>query len=186
MNDAPPGYDPDSEATTWVFGYGSLIWRQDFPFLDARRAWISGFGRRFWQGSHDHRGRADAPGRVVTLIESANERCFGKAFLVSHDVFDHLDHREKNGYTRHELTVHFEDADVGGVTYVAPHDNQAFLGAAAMEEMVGQILVSSGESGANTEYVLELARALRSLDIHDAHVFEIEAALLAAMSASRP
>lgn len=162
---------------TWVFGYGSLIWRQDFPFLDCRRAWISGFGRRFWQGSHDHRGRADAPGRVVTLIKSPGEHCFGKAFLVMHDVFDHLDHREKNGYTRHELTIHFDDADVGGVTYVAPHDNEAFLGPADMNEMVEQILGSSGESGANTDYVVELAKALRQLDIDDPHVFEIEAAL---------
>lgn len=177
MHDAPPGFDPSQDPTTWVFGYGSLIWRQDFPFLDSRRAWISGFGRRFWQGSHDHRGRADAPGRVVTLIESPGERCFGKAFLVTHDVFDHLDHREKNGYRRHELTIHFDDADVGGVTYVAPQDNEAFLGPADMNDMVEQILVSSGESGPNTDYVLELAKALRGLDIDDPHVFAIESAL---------
>ncbi len=182
MNEVLASSIPTDGPLTWVFGYGSLIWRPDFPYLEARRAWIDGFVRRFWQGSHDHRGSHDAPGRVVTLVESPGACCYGRAFLVSHDVFDHLDHREKNGYTRHELGIHFDDGVKPGVTYVASHDNAAFLGAAPMERMIEQICRSSGESGANTDYVLELAKALRSLAIDDPHVFEIEMALKQALS----
>ncbi len=159
---------------SWVFGYGSLIWRQDFPFVDARRARIDGWTRRLWQGSHDHRGVTDDPGRVVTLIESPDESCYGRAFLVAPEVFEHLDHREKNGYGRHTLTIHFDDSETLGVTYVAATDNQAFLGEAAEDEMVEQILRCKGESGSNLDYVLELARALRQLRIEDQHVFDIE------------
>jgi cation transport regulator ChaC len=181
MNKARTGSQATDGPVTWVFGYGSLIWRQDFPYLDAKPAWIDGYERRFWQGSHDHRGRQDAPGRVVTLIESPGERCQGRAFLVSHDVFDHLDHREKNGYVRYELAIHFADGSEPGVTYVASHENEAFLGSAPLERMVEQIRRSSGESGPNTDYVLELANALRDLAVDDPHVFEIEAALQRAM-----
>jgi cation transport regulator ChaC len=90
---------------TWVFGYGSLIWRQDFPYIDARPGYIDGWARRFWQGSHDHRGVQSDPGRVVTLVDAPGERCYGRAFLIEPDVFEHLDDREINGYERNRIEI---------------------------------------------------------------------------------
>lgn len=67
----------------WLFGYGSLIYKVDFPFLEQRPASIDGWVRRFWQGSHDHRGTPEAPGRVVTLIQKSGAVCKGMAYRVS-------------------------------------------------------------------------------------------------------
>jgi len=163
---------------TWLFGYGSLIWKQDFPFLEARRAHIEGWSRRFWQGSHDHRGVPDDPGRVVTLIDARGERCYGRAFLIEPDVFAHLDDREVNGYERHQVDIQFDDGESPGVVYIGPVGNFAFLGDAPLEDMAAQIRRCSGRSGRNVDYVLELARALRQLDVSDPHVFELERRLL--------
>lgn len=168
--------------SVWLFGYGSLIWRQGFPFKEARRAHIRGWQRRFWQGSHDHRGVPDDPGRVVTLVEADGAHCYGRAFLIDHDVFEHLDQREINGYRREEVEVYFDEDRVMGITYRAPIKNFAFLGDAPIDEMVTQINRCSGRSGHNTDYVLELARALRALDAADPHVFELEARIIEAKS----
>ena len=158
----------------WIFGYGSLIWRPDFPYLDARRAHVDGWTRRFWQGSHDHRGTKHAPGRVVTLVEESGARCHGRAYLVEHGVFDHLDHREKNGYTRMDIEIFFDTDRAAGIVYVGEPGNFAYLGDEPLPDIAAQIRKSVGPSGTNTEYLLELARALRGLGVVDDHVFELE------------
>lgn len=157
-----------------MFGYGSLIWRADFPFVERRRARLPGFARRFWQGSHDHRGVPHAPGRVVTLIPDSDATCDGVAYAIAPQVFDHLDHREKNGYERFEVELHLSSGRAPGVVYIAPRDNFAYLGDAPLDEIARQIIASHGPSGSNLDYLLELAAALRDLDARDTHVFELE------------
>ena len=163
----------------WVFGYGSLVWRPDIAFRDRRVARVRGWTRRFWQGSHDHRGEPHAPGRVVTLVPDPEESCEGVAYFVDESVaeatFAGLDHREKNGYERHDVRLEFRDGDTsGGVVYIAPAGNHAWLGPSPEHEMVEQIRRSAGPSGANMEYLRELAAALRELGIDDPHVFGLE------------
>jgi len=166
------------DTSAWVFGYGSLIWRADFPWLTRQPATLAGWARRFWQGSHDHRGVPDAPGRVVTLVPAPDETCVGVAYRVESSVFHHLDHREKNGYERVVVRLALSDGeDVDGVVYVAPIDNFAFLGDAPLGEMARQIQSSEGPSGRNVDYLLRLAQALRQLRADDPHVFALEAAV---------
>jgi glutathione-specific gamma-glutamylcyclotransferase len=168
------------DSATWVFGYGSLIYKVDFPFLQRETGCVQGWERRFWQGSHDHRGTPEAPGRVVTLIRAPGAVCKGVAYRVEHAVFEHLDHREKNGYERHATTIHLDAGSrrVGGILYVAREDNPAYLGPAPVAELAEHIARSSGPSGSNREYVLKLAAALRELDDHDPHVLALETLLL--------
>lgn len=177
----------------WLFGYGSLIWRPDFPYLARQPALLHGWTRRFWQGSHDHRGLPHAPGRVVTLVEAAGARCLGMAYALDGAVYDEvvaaLDVREKNGYARFAAPVHLQGDEgaagrstVEALVYIATPDNHAFLGPAPLESLAQQIHRSHGPSGSNREYLFELAAALRALDARhddDAHVFELDAAVRA-------
>lgn len=163
----------------WLFGYGSLIWKADFDFIARRPARIHGWSRRFWQGSHDHRGTPEAPGRVATLIVEPGVACAGMAYLITPDVFDQLDLREKNGYLREIVSIEFyEGASASGLVYIAGPDNEAFLGDASDAEIARNIAFAKGPSGLNRDYFFHLADALRELGEHDAHVDRIESELL--------
>lgn len=163
----------------WVFGYGSIIWRPDFAYIDAKSGFVHGWTRRFFQGSTDHRGVPGAPGRVVTLLEAPEARTWGRAYELSQEVADQvladLDVREQGGYLRAELEVWLgPDQSISALTYIATPQNPNYLGEAPVSEIAQQILESHGPSGPNLEYALRLAEALREMEAEDPHVFAIE------------
>ena len=162
----------------WVFAYGSLIFRPGFEFLNQVRGSVDGYTRKFWQGSPDHRGTPEIPGRVVTLVQIAEERCEGVIFEIAPDqdsnVLDYLDDRESGGYERCRLKVTLESQQViEAWTWIAPPKNKNFLGDSSREVMVEQILQANGQSGANRDYVSYLARELERIGIEDLHVQEL-------------
>ncbi len=93
---------------------------------------------------------------------------------------EYLDFRERGGYSLTSVTFHprdtstYESFEVK--IYIATPDNQNFLGPASMEDIARQICSSFGQSGANTEYLLNLAEAVRTLlpEASDQHLFELE------------
>jgi cation transport protein ChaC len=109
---------------TWLFGYGSIMWKTGFNFETSELCHAKGWARRFWQGSADHRGTAEFPGRVVTLIESASEHCWGTAYRLppceASNILARLDYREKGGYDRTKLSLTLSNGStIEGITYIA-------------------------------------------------------------------
>ena len=165
----------------WIFGYGSLIWRPNFDFLEKRPAVINGWVRRFWQGSTDHRGVPGQAGRVVTLDEEPNGDCWGVAYRISsanrEKVLSSLDIREKGAYTLRNVKIYFSNSIkdwVRGVVYIGKPNNPDYLGPETSIRIAKQVIRSNGPSGPNDEYVYRLADALRAMGVDDQHVFEVE------------
>ena len=172
-----------------MFGYGSLVWRPGHRVSRAAGRTRPGLGAAVLAGLARPSRVPHAPGRVVTLVPDPDASCEGVAYFVDDSVaeatFAGLDHREKNGYERHPVRLEFRDGDAcDGVVYIAPAGNRAWLGPAPMDDMVEQIRRSAGPSGANIDYLRELAAALRELAIDDPHVFTLERRALEAEDAA--
>lgn len=134
------------------------------------------------------------PGRVVTLIpgEITSSRVYGVAYKIADERIDevvkHLDYREKNGYDR--IITRFNPypqldepnhlgAGIDVCIYLATPDNASFAGPTEMPVLAKQICEAVGPSGPNTEYVYNLAEAMRRLfpGVIDEHLIELEKAL---------
>ena len=168
----------------WIFAYGSLIFRPDFPFVERRRAYVRGWQRRFWQGSPDHRGVPEAPGRVVTLVASEGF-CGGCAYRIDPNggraILEALDAREQAGFERTNVEL-FDSPEApaffgSAITWIAGKDNAHFLGPIPDAEIAAEIRERRGPSGPNAEYVLRLRDALRALEVVDEHVETIASLL---------
>jgi len=167
-----------SDIGLWVFGYGSIIWRPEIPYIVDHFAVADGWARRFWQGSHDHRGTRESPGRVLTLVRFKGEQCMGRVFGVPRAEVAHtlavLDYREKNGYERQQLVVRTDDeTEITALTYIAAEGNPAWLGEDTDDAIAKQILSAQGPSGSNIDYVLSLHAALKKDGINDSHLENI-------------
>lgn len=186
---------------TWIFGYGSIIWRPDFPYAERTLAFVANHTRRFWQGSPDHRGTPASLGRVVTLVPEEGEVCWGFAYRVApahvDEVMAYLDHRERGGYVRISVPFHRATAvcanplhnmgeAIESITYIAAPDNEHYLGPDALPRMVRQIAGAAGESGRNADYVINLAMHLREMGLDDPHVFTLAQAVREAVAAASP
>lgn len=158
----------------WLFGYGSVIYRPSFPFVERRPATLRGYARRFSQASDDHRGTAALPGRVVTL-QAADGAVRGIAYRFARAdaaaVFADLDVREQAGYAPQRVTIELDDGPaVPAIAYIAPPGNAWDAGDESLDTIAARILIAVGPSGPNVEYLLRLADALRDLGDDDPHV----------------
>ncbi|KAB2023883.1 hypothetical protein E1A91_D06G051200v1 [Gossypium mustelinum] len=170
----------------WVFGYGSLIWKAGFNYDDRLVGFIKDYRRVFYQGSTDHRGTPEYPGRTVTLEPAPGEVCWGAAYKISKEedkeaAITYLEVREKQ-YDKKAYVDLFTDplattpAISGVMVYIASPDkklNPNYLGPASIEDIAKQIVRAEGPSGPNREYLFQLEKALLQIGCKDKHLMDL-------------
>lgn len=156
----------------WVFGYGSLMWRPGFDFIESKRARLHGFHRNLCIYSHVYRGTAENPGLVLGLDEGGF--CDGLAFKVagndSQKVVDYLREREQvnNVYLEKNQTVELEGGLIAeAIVYVADCNHAQYARALSVEKAAGIVASASGNAGPNHEYVKATLEHLQQMGVRD-------------------
>jgi cation transport protein ChaC len=171
-----------TDGVHWVFGYGSLIWRPGFAFRRSQRARLYGAHRSLCIYSHHYRGTPEAPGLVFGLARGGS--CGGMAFAVEDadwpETLQYLRDRElvTSVYREVKRAVLLGDGmEVAALAYVVDENHEQFAGRLDLDEQVRLVRRGFGESGANTDYVLNTAEHLRRLGIRDKALEALAAAL---------
>ncbi len=162
----------------WIFGYGSLMWRPGFDFLDSALAWVHGYHRSLCVFSHVHRGTPERPGLVLGLDHGGS--CQGVAFRVAAKnraaTIAYLRERElvTSVYREKIVALRFsEGARIRALTYIVDRTHDQYAGRLPVEEMTRLVSTGVGATGDNPAYVRNTYEHLLQLDIHDKALAEV-------------
>ena len=157
---------------SWVFGYGSLMWRPGFAYGRSEQAQLFGYHRAFCVYSHVHRGTPDCTGLVLGLDRGGS--CRGMAFEVSDSDWDqviqYLREREQATavYLEQELPVQLASgAKIRATAYLVDRDHHQYAGRLSLEDQLALVQQGVGQSGPNPEYVRNTVGHLEEMGIVD-------------------
>jgi glutathione-specific gamma-glutamylcyclotransferase len=180
----------------WVFGYGSLIWRPGFTFIERIPARLFGLHRALCVYSFVHRGTPECPGLVLGLDRGG--ACRGLAYRVGADK-----RAETIAYlrAREQVTKVYREAmrpvilpaqssaqperRVRALVYIVDRSHPQYAGRLDLDEQLRHIRQGHGQSGPNRDYVLSTVKALEQLGYRDRDLHLLEQRLMGAHE-SRP
>lgn len=164
--------EPQDDGDLWVFGYGSLIWRPGFEYIESALAYVQGYHRSLCIFSHVHRGTPERPGLVLGLDHGGS--CRGVVFRVAaarrEATLAYLRERElvTSVYIEKTLNVQLADGGVAkALAYVVDRAHPQYAGRLPLDEIVRLVAGARGIFGDNTDYVRNTYEHLLRLDIHD-------------------
>lgn len=161
----------------WVFGYGSLMWRPGFSFLERQLATLHGRRRAFCIYSVHHRGTYQRPGLVLGLAPGGSTR--GAAYRVAEadwaEVYAYLREREQptETYVERRRFVRLADGRrVETLVFLSDTAHPQWAGALSLERQAELIAGATGLSGKNVDYLRDLVDHLREMGVRD-HAMEV-------------
>lgn len=166
--------ESDKNGDLWVFGYGSLMWRPGFDFIEQVPARLIGEHRALCVYSWDHRGTPEKPGLVLGLDRGG--ACRGIAFRVAAKrrvaTIAYLREREQTTNVYHEVVrsvwLDNEVRDrVSALAYVVDRGHVQYAGRLSLTEQLHFVRQGHGRSGDNRDYVLSTVKAIEAEGFRD-------------------
>ena len=164
----------------WVFGYGSLMWRPGFDFIEQVPARLIGEHRALCVYSFDHRGTPEQPGLVLGLDRGG--ACRGIAFRVAgtqrDSTIDYLRAREQttNVYREVMRSVWLGNQAgerISALTYVVDRSHVQYAGRLSLADQLRHVQHGHGRSGNNRDYVLSTVQSIEAQGFRDQQLHQL-------------
>jgi cation transport protein ChaC len=164
----------------WVFGYGSLMWRPGFDFIEQVPARLIGEHRALCVYSFDHRGTPEKPGLVLGLDRGG--ACRGIAFRVAarrrEATIAYLREREQTTHVYREVmrSVWLENEArlrISAMAYVVDRGHVQYAGRLTLAEQVRYVRQGHGRSGNNRDYVLSTVKSIEAQGFRDPKLHQL-------------
>ena len=158
----------------WIFGYGSLIWRPEFEFVEQRAASLEGYHRSLCLWSRINRGTPETPGLVFGLEQTGV--CQGMVFKIAgqnvEQTFDAVWKREMGtgAYLPSWLTCATPLGNVKAMAFVIDRNGPAYVKQPPEDDLVEIICRAHGTYGSCFDYVTQTAVSLKAAGICDEHL----------------
>ena len=158
----------------WVFAYGSLMWRPDFPFVERVEARLVGAHRALCVYSFVHRGTPERPGLVLGLDRGG--ACRGIPYRVPMaertSTVAYLRAREQvtSVYRESMRPVWLKQSpqrQVSALCFMIDRGHAQYAGRLSLEQQLHHVRQGHGQSGANRDYVIATVTALEELGFRE-------------------
>ena len=158
----------------WVFAYGSLMWRPDFPFVERVEARLVGAHRALCVYSFVHRGTPERPGLVLGLDRGG--ACRGIAYRVPMaertSTVAYLRAREQvtSVYRESMRPVWLKQSpqrQVSALCFMIDRGHAQYAGRLSLEQQLHHVRQGHGQSGSNRDYVIATVTALEELGFRE-------------------
>jgi glutathione-specific gamma-glutamylcyclotransferase len=180
MSNKNPSKPAPSHEDLWVFGYGSLMWRPGFEFVEQAPARLIGEHRALCVYSFDHRGTPEKPGLVLGLDRGG--ACRGIAFRVvakrREATVEYLRSREQTTHVYREAmrSVWLENEArqrVAALAYVVDRGHVQYAGRLSLADQLRFVRQGHGRSGNNRDYVLSTVKSIEAQGFRDPQLHQL-------------
>jgi cation transport protein ChaC len=166
---------------TWLFAYGSLIWRPEIEHVEARKGTARGWHRSFCFRIERFRGTKEQPGLMMSLDRGG--QCQGVLFRLAPEnleaQLDKLVRREitvkpPNNIPRW-IAVATEQGPLRAIAFVMNRRSRFYTGRLSPEAVADVVARACGHWGSCAEYLHNTVAHLEELGIHDRSLWRLQA-----------
>ena len=167
-------------ADTWLFAYGSLIWKPEVEHVEVRQGTARGWHRSFCFRIVRFRGTREQPGLMMSLDRGG--QCRGVLYRLAPENLEgqlsKLVRREMTVKPPNNLprwiTVQTEQGPLGALAFVMNRRSRFYVGKLAPEEVADTLARACGHWGSCAEYLCNTVSHLEEHGIHNRGLWKLQ------------